>query len=213
MQYSALLLLAATATSVTANMAMPAGVPKRHLIQARQTDDFAEPTDTSTASGGGDLDSACSTAADIIETSMPTAPADLMDYFSSYAYTDSCIVVPTSLASEYDDYTSSLDSWSSANSDDLSTFLAGCTDYSIDLISDYCTEDAGEASSGVATTAATTTADDSPKETGTKTSGGSTGTKATGSTTTTATAGAAAAREVGLVGAVLAGVLGVAVAL
>lgn len=213
MQYSALLLLAATATSVTANMAMPAGVPKRHLIQARQTDDLSEPTDTSTAGGGDDdLDSACSTAAAAIETSMPTAPADLEDYFSSYTYTDSCIVVPTSLASEYDDYTSSLESWSSANSDDLRTFLAGCTDYEIDLTSDYCTEDAG-AASGVASTTATTTSDSSAKETGTKTSGDSSGTKASGSTKTTATAGAAAAREVGVVGAVLAGVLGMAVAL
>lgn len=229
MRYSTsyLLLAAAAATSASANVAIPAAVvPKRGMVQARQTD---APTSSSSSSGDDDLDAACASTADVIETSMPTAPSDLLDYYDTYTYTDSCLVIPSSLKSEWDDYTTSLVSWSSANRDDLSTFLAGCTDYELDLISDYCTTDAAaRGGSGTAAATATPTSDDdaddaeetgssSDASSGTKTSGGdekSGGDKTTsGGDKATHTANVAVAREVGVVGAVVAGVLGMAVAL
>lgn len=210
MQYSALLLLAA-ATAVTANLrAHPIPLPKR-AVEARQTDDFPEPTDTSSSDPEP---SGCESSAYSLETSMPTAPPDLESYYASYTSTGSCINVPSSLTSDYEDYTSSVDSWYSANSDDVSSFLDACTDYEVDLISDYCTENADDASSTGGAGSALTTTDDSKS---TATSTGTTKTSATGTKTaatgtTTATAGAAV-RDVGIVGAVLAGALGMAVVL
>lgn len=252
MQYSALLLLAVAATSVTASM-RPHAIPvPRRAVEARQTDDSAMPTDTSMPDGSddgddgfgddgsgddgsddglgddgsGDEPSSCDSAAENLVTDMPTAPADLDTFAQTYTGDDSCITVPASLTSDWDDYSSSVDAWYSESSDAVSSFLAVCTDYELDLITDICTVDddgsdegsstSADAGGGAATAAATTTDDKSTataKATATDKSSESSESK-TASATVTATAGAApAVRDVGIIGAVLAGALGAAIAL
>lgn len=200
MQFLTLVLLAGGATAVTADMQLRA--PKRVVaVQPRQTDDST----------------ACDSAAEDIESTMPTPASDLYDFFYTSTGTGSCLSIPTSLTSEWNDYTSSEDAWYSASSDELSSFLDQCTDYDFGLISEYCTEDAGSShatttadDAGVTSATAKTTAKTTDKsDETTKTE--ATKTEATGKTT--ATAGAAPLREAGIVGAVLAGALGVAVAL
>lgn len=221
MQYSALLVLAATASSVTASLGQHAfPLPKRAMgIAARQTD-----TSSSGDDDGDDESAECASTAVAIESTMPTPAADIEDYFSTYTYTDtSCVVIATSVASDWDAYTSSLEDWFSSSSAEVVSFVMECSDYGYDVNTGYyvCSDDATSATSGVASaTAVTTTSGASAAtgttstETGTATTKGSStsSTRTTASGTVTATAGAAV-RDVGFVGALLAGALGVAVAL
>lgn len=228
MQYSAVLLLELAATTATANLQPLAIVAPKRALQARQS----QTTDTSTADGdddgsddddgfgdddGSDDDDSdtCDSAFEALTTDMPEIPDDVYDYAATYTATG-CMSLPTSILSDYEDYTSSLDDWYATSSDDISSFLDYCTDYSLDLSGDVCT-DAAEASTGVASAkaTATTTSDGSESDNGKSTAtakDSSSSSKTGASAKVTATAGAAV-RDVGIVGAVLAGALGAAMVL
>lgn len=208
--HSSIFLLAVAGASVSANMqALHVPVPNRAL-EARQTG-------SSTSEDEGCISAL--TALEAIITSIPTPPADLESYVetATAATVDPCTLdLPDSLTSEYSAYSTSVVSWYSANSAEINSALSQCTEYSSyeSEIAGICTSSAVQDSAATTTAATFTTT--TGAATGAKTTaGGATGssaTKSSSSATTAATAGAAM-REVGVTGALLAGVMGIAMAL
>ncbi|KUI61648.1 hypothetical protein VP1G_08836 [Cytospora mali] len=218
------LLVAALAASVSANIVVPGHHPMRRELQnfARQTDSAAAPTGTSS---GGDDDDSCELALMSLASSLPTPDAALASYEATYTPTDSCSYsVPSSLSSDFVSYTSAVESWYSASSDAISSIVSQCPEYAGEAseISE-CPTSTGAAGSAAsasasATTTSTGTADHSShsasaKSSGSTSSSSATGTAAGSSASASASGSGASGREIGIVGAVLAGVLGVAVAL
>lgn len=213
--------MATFAAAVSANMErMVVPVPQlaaERAIAARQTDSFSSDFPTSS------LDPACESATDELYTifaAVPTPASDLENWAETATAVsdDSCdFSVPASLSSEYNDYSSSVVAWYSSYSSEIEDAISECTDLGLDVsdfsvctANDALTTGTASGTSKVASVSATTTSS------GTKTTASGTSTKSSSSsssaTSAAATAGAAA-REVGIVGAVVAGVLGAVIAL
>lgn len=237
MYTSTILLATLAATQVSANMQRlsipyPRVALEQRGLAARQTDDdTAYPTATE--------DAACESAYDALAslvTDMPTPPPALESWALTETgldtVTDECsFSVPASVSSDYAAYSSALLSWYDAHTSEFSSAVAQCTDLAEETSDlDACTSAPASSSStaggGVASNSASATATGSSSSaagsTGASTkttlattasSASTTGaSSASSSSSAVATAGAAA-REVGLAGAVLAGVLGAVVAL
>ncbi|KUI68508.1 hypothetical protein VM1G_04323 [Cytospora mali] len=214
------LLVAALAASVSANIVVPGHLPMRRELQnfARQTDSAAAPTGTSS----GDDDYSCELALMSLASSIPTPDAALASYEATYTPTDSCSYsVPSSLSSDFVSYTSAVESWYSASSDAVSSIVSECPEYAGEAseISE-CPTSTGAAGSAASASATSTTgtADHSSHSASTKSSGSTSSSSATGtaagsSSSASASGSGASGREIGIVGALLAGVLGLAVAL
>lgn len=188
MQYSALLLLTVAATTVTANL-QPAARPLAYGVVAARQDD-GEGDNGEGDDSDSDDSSSCASELAALSSGMPTLPADLASATITTA-TDGCAILPSSFMSEWNDFASSQDSWYTSASAELDDLLSTCTDYSSFAVS--ITRPCVNADVASATATPTT-------------SRGS-------ASSPSATAGAAAHRDVGVVGAVLAGALGAAIAL
>ena len=197
------LVIAALAASVSANLLVPGHFPiRRDIHVARQTASAAS------ASGTGLSDEDCQSSILSIAESVPTPDAALSSYEATYSPTDSCSYsVPSSLSSDYSSYSSAVYSWYSANSDAMSSIISECPQYAAET-SEVSECSATATGTGSSDSSATGTASGS-SETGSSSTGTSTGSSASAS----ASGSGASAREVGIVGAVLAGILGAAVAL
>lgn len=215
--------LAATA-SASANLFPAHMAIRRDLLIARQTESTTAPTATS-----GDLsDSECQASLLAIATELPIPDGDLLDWEQSQAGTDPCSVteIPSSLSSQYTSYTDAVLSWYAESSSELYEAISACPQYA-GAVSEVqvCTELTTTSASGSASASATQSDNNGASATGSSATGSSTGTATqSGSSDSTGTASGSASssvettagaplREVGIVGAVLAGVLGVAVAL
>lgn len=215
--------LAATA-SASANLFPAHMAIRRDLLIARQTESTTAPTATS-----GDLsDSECQASLLAIATELPIPDGDLLDWEQSQAGTDPCSVteIPSSLSSQYTSYTDAVLSWYAESSSELYEAISACPQYA-GAVSEVqvCTELTTTSGSGSASASATQSDNNGASATGSSATGSSTGTATqSGSSDSTGTASGSASssvettagaplREVGIVGAVLAGVLGVAVAL
>lgn len=238
--YTSAVLLSALAATVSASL-QPVRIPyPNKRLEARQTADDSDYTATAdTAYPSGTESAACDDAVDIIYSlvaDMPSPPDDVASYIATYTATDLCASsLPTSLSADYSSWTSEVIDWySSTAAAAVSSAIAECpelddgSDDSTDL--GFCTDDGGLAAatgSGVASATATATATGSDdKTTGSSSTATETG-KATTTTATKATATEASSstgtssvhtagavpREVGAVGAAIAGVLAVAIAL
>lgn len=206
MQSSALFLITVAAATVTANLQPLAGAISKRAIEVRQDDESGE---------GYDDSDTCESEWESMAAAIPTAPADLQDTLT--IDDDGCAIIPASLTSDWDAYTSSLDSWYTAASEELDTFTATCTDYSSAYTYEIVTcvdEAVAESTTPVAGTSAKSTG---PTTTGTAriSSVSSTVTAKSPSSNTSTANGAAATgiRDAGIVGVVLAGALGAAIAL
>ncbi|KAG6367015.1 hypothetical protein INS49_001197 [Diaporthe citri] len=216
------LVIAALAASVSASANLfPAHMAiRRDLLVARQTES-ATPSAT-----GGPSDTECQASLLAIATELPIPDGDLLDWEQQQTGTDPCSVteVPSSLSSEYTSYTDAVLSWYAESSSELYAAISACPQYA-GAVSEVavCTSSltglaatTGTASNATATgTGSSSEASATGSSTGTATQSGSsdsTGT-ASGSASSSAETAGAPMREVGIVGAVLAGVLGVAVAL
>lgn len=212
---------AATA-SASANLFPAHMAIRRDLLIARQTESTTAPTATS-----GDLsDSECQASLLAIATELPIPDGDLLDWEQSQVGTDPCSVtdIPSSLSSQYTSYTDAVLSWYAESSSELYEAISACPQYA-GAVSEVqvCTE--LTTTSGSASVSATQSDNNGASATGSSATGSSTGTATeSGSSDSTGTASGSASssvettagaplREVGIVGAVLAGVLGVAVAL
>lgn len=215
--------LAATA-SASANLFPAHMAIRRDLLIARQTESTTAPTATS-----GDLsDSECQASLLAIATELPIPDGDLLDWEQSQAGTDPCSVteIPSSLSSQYTSYTDAVLSWYAESSSELYEAISACPQYA-GAVSEVqvCTELTTTSGSGSGSASATQSDNNGASATGSSATGSSTGTATqSGSSDSTGTASGSASssvettagaplREVGIVGAVLAGVLGVAVAL
>lgn len=203
---------------------------------ATGTADASFPSSTEDPACSAAIDSIYSVAAD-----MPEPPEDVESYLYTATATDFCASsVPTSLSADFASWSSDvLDWYSSTASAALSSAVAECPDLT-DGDDDYtdlgfCTDDAGVAAAtgasgstgGLASATATATGADktdgsSASSTATETAKKGSSTTATSATGTGASSSASAssvhtagavAREVGVVGAVIAGVLGAVAAL
>ncbi|KAG8167273.1 hypothetical protein KVR01_002962 [Diaporthe batatas] len=222
--YSQFVIAALAATASASTNLFPGHVAiRRDLLIARQTTDSgAAPTGTS-----GDLsDSECQASLISIATELPTPSDDLLEWEQSQleAGTDPCSItsVPATLSSQYSSYTDAVLSWYSESSSELIAAISACPQYAGAVSeADVCTK-VTMTSGSVEPSATHATGSDSsePSATGSAATGHSTGT-ATESTGTasgsasqsTETTAGAPLREAGIIGAVLAGVLGVAVVL
>lgn len=215
------LVVAALAASVSASANLfPAHMAiRRDLVVARQTES-ATPSAT-----GGLSDTECQASLLSIATELPIPDGDLLDWEQQQTGTDPCSVteVPSSLSSEYTSYTDAVLSWYAESSSELFAALSACPQYAgavseVAVCTSSLTADAGQTTGTASNGTATGTgsgASATGSSTGTATESGSsdsTGTASGSASSSTETAGAPM-REVGIVGAVLAGVLGVAVAL
>lgn len=218
--------LAATA-SASANLFPAHMAIRRDLLIARQTESTTAPTATS-----GDLsDSECQASLLAIATELPIPDGDLLDWEQSQAGTDPCSVteIPSSLSSQYTSYTDAVLSWYAESSSELYEAISACPQYA-GAVSEVqvCTElttTSGSSSASASATGVTQSDNNEASATGSSATGSSTGTATeSGSSDSTGTASGSASssvettagaplREAGIVGAVLAGVLGVAVAL
>lgn len=213
------LVIAALAASVSAsaNLFPAHQAIRRDLLIARQTE-------SATASATGGLsDTECQASLLAIATELPMPGDDLLDWEQQQTDTDPCSVtsVPSSLSSEYTSYTDAVLSWFTESSSELYAALSACPQYA-GAVSEVavCTSDLSAATTGTASDATPTGSSSSEasatgSSTGTATKSGSsdsTGTASGSASSSVETAGAPL-REAGIVGAVLAGVLGVAVAL
>ncbi|ROW09756.1 hypothetical protein VMCG_02148 [Cytospora schulzeri] len=217
------LLIAALAASVSANVVVPGHLPMRRELQnlARQTDSAASPSGTAAS------DADCEMLLMSMAATIPTPAPALESYEETYSATDPCSYsVPKSLSGDYDDYTSSVYSWYSASSVAVYSILSECPQYADETAGiAVCSTATGLAAGGSgsstsvssAGSSATTTGSASGSSAATGSSGSSssssTGTASGSSASASASGSGATAREIGIVGAVLAGVLGVAVAL
>lgn len=215
------LVIAALAASVSASANLFPGhqAVRRDLLVARQTESTPSAT-------GGLSDTECQATLLAIATELPMPDGDLLDWEQEQTGTDPCSVtqVPSSLASEYTSYTDAVLSWYAESSSELLAALSECPQYA-GAVSEVavCTSSltdltmaTGTASGASATgTGSGSAASATGSSTGTATKSGSsssTGTASGSASSSVETAGAPL-REAGIVGAVLAGVLGVAVAL
>lgn len=221
--YSQLVIAAlAASASASANLFPGHQAVRRDLLVARQTEASATPSATS----GGLSDTECQATLLSIATELPIPDGDLLEWEQSQTGTDPCAVtgVPSSLSSQYTSYTDAVLSWYSASSSELLDAISACPQYAGE-VSDVqvCTSSlSAEASatgngsaSGSAATATGSGSSATGSSSGTATQSGSsdsTGTASGSASSSTETAGAPM-REAGLVGVVLAGVLGVAAAL
>lgn len=209
------LVIAALAASVSASANLFPGhvAIRRDLLVARQTDS-ATPSAT-----GGLSDTECQASLLAIATELPIPDGDLLDWEQQQTGTDPCSVteVPASLSSEYTSYTNAVLSWYSESSSELYAALSACPQYA-GAVSEVavCTSDLTAATLTTGTVSGTASeASATGSSTGSATKSGSsssTGTASGSASSSVETAGAPL-REAGIVGAVLAGVLGVAVAL
>ncbi|KAI3397394.1 hypothetical protein diail_10845 [Diaporthe ilicicola] len=214
------LFVVALAASVSANL-FPAHVPiKREHLVARQTD-------APTATGSSDAD--CQATLLSIATELPMPDDDLLSWEEAQTATDPCSIsdVPSSLSSDYTSYTDAVLSWYSASSSELLAALSACPQYAgaaseVQVCTSLAAGAATTGSGSSATTSATGSGSESSatgsaasKSSGSATKSGSSGStgSATGSASSSTETAGAPMREVGVMGAVLAGVLGVAVAL
>lgn len=220
--YSQFVIAALAATASASTNLFPGHVAiRRDLLIARQTTDSgAAPTGTS----GGLSDSECQASLLSIATELPIPSGDLLEWEQSQAGTDPCSVtsVPAALSSEYSSYTDAVLSWYSESSSELIAAISACPQYA-GAVSEVqvCTKVATTGGSVEPSATAGTQSDGSEasatgSSTGTATESGSsdsTGTASGSASQSVETTAGAPLREAGIVGAVLAGVLGVAVAL
>lgn len=222
------LVIVALAASASANIVLPGHLPIRRDLQnlARQTTAAAS---TATGTSGTLSDDACQTAILSFADTLPTPDAALESYEATYTASDSCSYsVPASLSSDFDSYTSALYSWYSASSDAFYSVLSECPQYAGEASAmDVCTSAAagaatsasGSGTSDASATATGSVSGSSATESSTKTSAkssaksSSTGSATGSSASASASGSGASAREVGIVGAVLAGVFGAVIAL
>lgn len=219
------LVIAALAASVSASANLFPGhqAIRRDLLLARQTESSAP-----TATSGGLSDAECQATLLSIATELPVPDGDLLAWEQSQTDTDPCSLtdVPSSLSSQYTSYTNDVLSWYAESSSELFSAFSACPQYAgavsevavcTSSLSAEATTTGGSASSGTNASATGTGSGASAtgSSTGTATQSGSsdsTGTASGSASSSVETAGAPM-REAGIVGAVLAGVLGVAVAL
>ncbi|PSR80966.1 hypothetical protein BD289DRAFT_455019 [Coniella lustricola] len=230
--HSSSILMATFAAAVSANMQrMVVTIPKlvaERGVWARQTD---------SASGTASVDPVCESASETLASlveDLPTPPAALESWAEASATAtaaassgddDDCnISVPASLSSEYSAYSTSVLEWYSSWSSEIEAVVAECTEFEADATAlSVCTSNdalatgSSTGTASVASVSATTTSTSKKTTTTTSTgtssaSGSSTQTSSSSATSAAATAGAAA-REVGIAGAVIAGVLGAVIAL
>lgn len=205
--------LAATA-SASANLFPGHIAIRRDLLIARQTESTAAPTATS----GGLSDSECQVSLLAIATELPIPDGDLLDWEQSQAGTDPCSItsIPASLSSQYTSYTDAVLSWYSESSSELYEAISACPQYA-GAVSEVqvCTDLTMASGSTSSTSVIVVTQSDNngASATGSAATGSSTGTASGSASSSAETTAGAPLREAGIVGAVLAGVLGVAVAL
>ncbi|KAH8750836.1 hypothetical protein F5883DRAFT_579035 [Diaporthe sp. PMI_573] len=205
--------LAATA-SASANLFPGHIAIRRDLLIARQTESTAAPTATS----GGLSDSECQVSLLAIATELPIPDGDLLDWEQSQAGTDPCSItsIPASLSSQYTSYTDAVLSWYSESSSELYEAISACPQYA-GAVSEVqvCTDlTMASGSTGSTSVIVVTQSDNNgASATGSAATGSSTGTASGSASSSAETTAGAPLREAGIVGAVLAGVLGVAVAL
>lgn len=215
------LVIMALAASASANL-FPAHVPiRRDFLAARQTD---------TASATGSSDDQCQATLLSFASTLPDPGNDLLDWEESQTDLDPCSAtgVPATLTSQYTSYTNAVLSWYSASSSELLAALSACPQYADAAASqvDVCTSGLGAAataSSGAnasptgsgssGSTAATASGSSGASSSATKSGSSSSTGSATGSASSSSETAGAPMREAGVVGAVLAGVLGLAIAL
>lgn len=217
------LVIAALAASVSASANLFPGhqAIRRDLLLARQTESSAP-----TATSGGLSDAECQATLLSIATELPVPSGDLLEWEQSQTDTDPCSVtdVPSSLSSQYTSYTNDVLSWYAESSSELFSAFSACPQYA-GAVSEVAVCTSGLSADATATGSASGTAASATgtgsgasatgSSTGTATQSGSsdsTGTASGSASSSVETAGAPM-REAGIVGAVLAGVLGVAVAL
>ena len=213
------LVIAALAASASAsvNLFPGHGAIRRDLLAARQTE-------TPSATSGGLSDTECQATLLAITTELPMPEGDLLEWEQLQSGTNPCSVteVPSSLSSQYTSYIDAVLSWYSASSSELLDAISACPQYAAAVSEvQVCTSSlsAETTGSGSASGATATESDGEASATGSSTgtatesgSSDSTGTASASASSSAETAGAPI-REAGIVGAVLAGVLGVAVAL
>lgn len=202
------LVLAALAASVSASANLFPGhmAIRRDLVVARQTT-----ADAPSATSGGLSDTECQATLLAIATDLPMPDGDLLEWEQEQTGTDPCSVteVPSSLASEFTSYTDAVLSWYAESSSQLYAALSECPQYA-GAVSEVavCTESLSAEATATGTSGSGSSASASGSS---ATQSGSS--SSTGTASSSAETAGAAVREVGIVGAVLAGVLGVAVAL
>lgn len=208
------LVIAALATSASAASLVVPG----HIAIKYENHNVARATGTATA---GLSDAACETEVMSVAAGLPTAAPAFESYALTQTQTDACAVtVPASLSAEYSSYLTALESWYTASgSSAIYSVLSQCPQYAAytDSLS-VCSTDVAAATS--ASSAAKSTGTASGSSAAAAASGTSTGAASSSSTSSakassssSASKSGASAREVGIVGAVLAGVLGAAAAL
>lgn len=214
------LVLAALAASVSASINLIPGhmAIRRDLVVARQTT-----ADAPSATSGGLSDTECQATLLAIATDLPMPNDDLLSWEQEQTGTDPCSIteVPSSLSAEYTSYTDAVLSWYAESSSELFAALSECPQYAgavsevavcTSSLSAEATATGSSASNATGTSGSGSSASASGSSATQSGSSSSTGT-ASGSASSSAETAGAAVREVGIVGAVLAGVLGVAVAL
>lgn len=228
--YSRLVIAALAASASASTNLFPGHMAiRRDLLIARQTTDSgAAPTGTS-----GDLsDSECQASLLSIATELPIPSGDLLEWEQSQAGTDPCSVtsIPATLSSQYSSYTDAVWSWYSESSSELMAAISACPQYAgavseVQVCTKATVTGGGSAEPSVTATTQSDGSEPSESATGSAATGSSTGTATeSGSSDSAGTASGSASqsvettagaplREAGVVGAVLAGVLGVAVAL
>ncbi|POS78743.1 hypothetical protein DHEL01_v202864 [Diaporthe helianthi] len=209
--YSQLVITALVATASASNNLFPG----HNLLVARQTTDAgAAPTGTS----GGLSDSECQESLLSIATELPNPSDDLLEWEMSQAGTDPCSVtsIPASLSSQYSSYTDAVWSWYSESSSELIAAISACPQYA-GAVSDVqvCTEVTMTGASANPTVSVVTQTDGSEPSTttGSAATGSSTSTPSGSASQSAETTAGAPLLEAGIVGAVLAGLLGVAIIL
>jgi hypothetical protein len=192
------IVLALAATGVTATykqaIQLPAQAAKRELhIAARQTQTDDDSGDIASAT-------ACYSSLTSIFSSLPTAPADVLDWESTATITDACsFTFPTSLSSAISSFESEVESWYSKYSADIDSALSQCPKYSSIVgtglgggygDSPICTTDDSGGAGGVGgsgsgrTTTTTDDDDDEPATTSTSSTRGAGGAGGAATTTT-----------------------------
>ncbi|KAK7748749.1 hypothetical protein SLS53_000773 [Cytospora paraplurivora] len=181
------LVIAALAAAASANLVVPG-----HIAIKYENHNVARATGTASS---GLSDAVCESEVLSVASSLPTAAPAFESYALTQTQTDACaITIPASLSKDYSSYLTALESWyTKSGSSAIYSILSECPQYAAYTESlSVCSTVAGAATSGSSATAAS-------------------GSSAASSSSTSSSG--ASAREVGIVGAVLAGVLGVAAAL
>ncbi|ROW13220.1 hypothetical protein VPNG_04885 [Cytospora leucostoma] len=205
------LVIAALATAASANLVVPG-----HIAIKYENHNVARATGTAASSGLSDA--ACETEVLSVAASLPTAAPEFESYALTQTQTDACaITIPASLSKDYSSYLTALESWyTKSGSSAIYSILSECPQYAAytDSIG-VCSTVVGAVTSGssAAKTTGTASGSSATASSGSSAASSASSSSASAASSSSASSSGASAREVGIVGVVLAGVLGVAAAL